>query len=85
MELHAAAEEAAAWAAATLAKAAAAAAADRAALARAASDRELARETLLLRHRQESVQIKRQSLAGNISERSNIPGHGGDAQPMPND
>ena len=70
-ELHAEAEEAAARVAANLAK--------------EASDRAVARERLLLHHRQESVRIRRQSLAGNITERSNIPGHGADDQPMPND
>ncbi len=87
-ELHAAAEEAAARVAATLAKAAAAAEADRATLAatlaKEASDRAVARERLLLRHQQERLK-RQQYLAGNITERSNIPGHGGDDQPMPND
>ena len=67
----------------------AAAEADRATLAatlaKEASDGEVARERLLLRHRQKSVQIRRQSLAGHITERSNIPEHAGAAQPMPND
>ena len=88
-ELHAEADEAAARAAAAAEADRAAAEADRATLAatlaKEASDREVARERLLLRHRQESVQIRRQSLAGNITERSNIPGHCGDDQPMPND
>ena len=62
-DLHAEAEKAAA-------RAAAAAAADRAVLARAASDREVARERLLLLHRQEWLKRQRY-LAGNITERSN--------------
>ena len=60
---------------------AARAAADR---AREESDLEVARERLLLQHRQEALNSQRY-LAGNITERSHIPGHGGDAQPMPND
>ncbi len=54
-----------------------------AAEAKTAHDREVARQ--IVRHRLERLKIKQQSLAGNITERSNIPGHGGDAQPMPND
>ena len=69
-ELHAEAEEAVARVAATL--------------AREASDQAVARERLLLRHQQERLK-RQQYLAGNITERSNIPGHGGDDQPMPND
>ena len=70
-ELQAEAEEAAARAAATLDK--------------AASDREVARQRLLLRHRRERLQLKQQYLAGTITDRSNLPEHGGDDQPMPND
>ena len=51
--------------------------------ARAESDREVARERLLLLHRHEALNSQRY-LAGNIAERSNIPGHGGDAPPMQN-
>ena len=54
------------------------------AAARAASDREVARERLLLQHRQETLKRQRYR-EGNITKRSNIPGHGGDAQSMPND
>ena len=72
-------------------EAAAAAEADRqltaaraeATLAKEASDREVARQ--IVRHRLERLKLKQQYLAGNITERSNIPGHGGDDQPMPND
>ncbi len=79
-ELQAEAEEAAAEAEADRQLTAARAAAT---LAKAASDREVARQ--IVRHRLERLKLKQQSLAGNITERSNIPGHGGDDQPMPND
>ena len=83
-QLHAEADQAAAKAAAAEEAdrqlTAARAAADR---ARAASERKVARERLLLQHRQEWLKRQRY-LAGNITERSNIPGHGGDDQPMPN-
>ena len=87
-QLHAAAAQAEAKAVAAAEADRARAAADRARAeadrARAASDREVARERLLLQHRQEGLKRQRY-LAGNITERSNIPGHGGDDQPMPND
>ena len=76
-ELQAEAEEAAARAAATLATAAAT-------LAKEASDREVARERLLLRSRQERLK-RQQYLARTITDRSNIPEHGGADLPMPND
>ena len=53
-------------------------------LAKAASDREVARERLLLRNRQARLKLRQQYLAGTITDRSTIPEHGGDDQPMQN-
>ena len=80
-QIHAAAAQAEAKAVAAEEADRARAAADRAV---AEADREVARERLLLQHRHEALKRQRY-LAGNITERSNIPGHGVDDQQMPND
>ncbi len=65
----------------TAAKAAAEAVADRlraeSTLAKAASDREVARERLLLRNWQDRMILRQQYLAGTMMDRSNIPEHMG--------